>query len=90
MNPETEKTLREFDASEIGVLIATVILPEGPAHGQLEEGDVLVKINGRFITKFVPLEDLLDNSIGDDITVEVERGGLALEFSISVQDLHSM
>jgi pro-apoptotic serine protease NMA111 len=59
--PETEKTLRENDTTEIGVLIASVVLPEGPADGSLSEGDVLIKINGEYVTKFVPLEEMLDS-----------------------------
>ena len=42
------------------MLVAEVVVSEGPAASFLEEGDVLLSINGRIVTKFVPLEDLMD------------------------------
>ncbi|KAJ3051563.1 hypothetical protein HK097_007424 [Rhizophlyctis rosea] len=86
----TEAYVRKLDPTEIGMLVAETVVPKGPASSMLEEGDVLISINGQYITKFVPLEDMLDNSIGRAIKVKVERGGEELEFDIEVQNLHSI
>lgn len=75
------------------MLVASVVLPLGPASKcdtPLDEGDILVSVNGRIITKFVGWESLLDDGIGKEIVVVVERGGEQLTAHITVQDLHSM
>ncbi|KAJ8329806.1 hypothetical protein O5D80_002002 [Batrachochytrium dendrobatidis] len=87
---ETEETVRKLDPKEIGMLVADVVVPKGPGFGMLDEGDVLITVNGQVITKFVPLEDILDNSVGKSVHIKVERGGEELEFDIPVQDLHSI
>jgi S1-C subfamily serine protease len=71
-------------------LFKSIIVPCGPASEFLEEGDVLLKVNGDFVTKFVPLETILDDSVGKNITVEISRGGILNQFQVRVQDLHSM
>ncbi|KAI8925994.1 trypsin-like cysteine/serine peptidase domain-containing protein [Entophlyctis helioformis] len=90
LREETEAYIRKTNSKDIGMLVAEVVVPEGPAYGLIEEGDVLVSVNGNPITKFVPLEDTLDNSVGKTICLKVERGGNELEFEIQVQDLHSI
>jgi hypothetical protein len=42
------------------MLVVQTVLPEGPAFGMLEEGDIVIKVNGSYVTKFVPMETLLD------------------------------
>lgn len=90
LNPETEDTLRKLYPDEIGLLVAETVLPEGPAHKKLEEGDILLTINGEYITKFVPFESMLDSNVGKDIVVNIERGGKQMELTITVGDLHAM
>ncbi|RKO89367.1 PDZ-like domain-containing protein, partial [Blyttiomyces helicus] len=87
---QTEAFIRKQFPTEIGMLVAETVVPMGPASSFLEEGDVLISINGVHITKFVPLEAVLDDSVGKDITVKVARGGEEKEFTIRVQDLHSI
>lgn len=53
--------MRELFPTEVGMLVAETVVPEGPASSFLEEGDILLSVNGVFMTKFVPLEDMLDN-----------------------------
>eukprot|EP00842_Homolaphlyctis_polyrhiza_P002290 jgi/Hompol1/3061/HPOL_000028-RA len=90
LRQDTETLVRQKDKKEIGMLVAAVVLPKGPAHGLLEEGDVLISVNGVILTKFVPLEAILDDSIGKTIRLTVERGGEELIFDVLVQDLHSI
>nr|KAJ3420008.1 hypothetical protein HK105_006222 [Polyrhizophydium stewartii] len=90
LRDETEASVRRQEPTEIGMLVAEVVVPKGPAHNLIEEGDVLVSINNKLITKFVPLENILDSSVGETIKFKVERGGEELEFNVVVQDLHSI
>jgi S1-C subfamily serine protease len=87
---DNEALVRASDATEIGMLVAEVVLPGGPAYGLLEEGDVLVRVNGRILTKFVPLEHWMDTHIGQELEFDVERGGEPMTFRVMVQDLHSI
>ncbi|KAJ1563256.1 hypothetical protein HK405_002743, partial [Cladochytrium tenue] len=90
LRQETEETVRKHTEGEIGMLVVETVVPKGPAHGLLEEGDILVSVNGEIVTKFVPLEAVLDDNVGRHITLSIERGGEPMELTILVQDLHSI
>ncbi|CAO3638628.1 unnamed protein product [Cunninghamella echinulata] len=90
LKPETEEKLRNIFKEEIGVLVVETVLPEGPAHGKLEEGDILLSIDGEYITTFVPLEEKLDSHVGKELRIVIERGGKQIEHTIKVGDLHSI
>lgn len=90
LRTETEDELRKLYPDEIGLLVAETVLPEGPAHKKLEEGDILLTINGEYITKFVPFESMLDSNVGNEVTIRIERGGKPMEITVKVEDLHSM
>ncbi|KAK9767228.1 hypothetical protein K7432_003110 [Basidiobolus ranarum] len=87
---ETETFIRSKFPEEIGMLVAETVVPKGPGSAYMEEGDILISINGEYVTKFVPLEVFLDDNVGKEITVVIERGGVPLEFKLGVQDLHSI
>ncbi|KAF8986080.1 hypothetical protein BGZ46_009877 [Entomortierella lignicola] len=90
LSQKTEALIRASFPEEIGMLVAETVLPKGPASESLEEGDILVSINGELITKFVPLEDCLDRNVGNEIEIVAERGGEQRTFKVTVQDLHSV
>ncbi|KAG0635129.1 trypsin-like cysteine/serine peptidase domain-containing protein [Tuber brumale] len=90
LSPEWEAAVRKGFPKEIGMLVAEVVLPEGPAHGHIEEGDILIKVNGALITKFVDLDEILDNSVGRKVKMLVERGGKAMDIELGVGDLHAI
>ena len=90
LNPEWEKKVREKFPKETGMLVAEVILPKGPAHGKLEEGDVLVQVNGELLTQFVRLDDVLDSSVKGKVKLLVQRGGEDVEVELDVGDLHAI
>lgn len=90
LRPETEEHLRQLFPDEIGLLVVETVLPEGPGYQQLEEGDILLTMNGDYITKFVPFEAMLDSHVGQEIKVGIERGGKPMELLIRVGDLHAM
>ncbi|KNE69830.1 hypothetical protein AMAG_14362 [Allomyces macrogynus ATCC 38327] len=90
LRPETEAAIRSAFQTEIGMLVAEIVLPESPAYGHLQEGDVLIKVNGEFVTQFVPLEVVLDDSVGGTMTLSIERGGTPLDITLQVGDLHAI
>lgn len=72
-----------------GLLVVNQILPDGPANGLLDVGDILLAVRtggagapaneggGEFIdcTTFVELEGTLDANVGGVVEFMVERGG---------------
>jgi S1-C subfamily serine protease len=66
------------------------VQPGSPTEGRLQPGDILVRVNGRLVTTFEPLAEVLDSSVGQAITLQVERGGEVLERRLEVGDLHAI
>lgn len=46
-----------------------MVLPKGPSHAKVIEGDVLLKVNSKNIILLSRFEDLIDNTIRDRIKV---------------------
>ncbi|PLN75621.1 Pro-apoptotic serine protease Nma111 [Aspergillus taichungensis] len=90
LTPEWEATVRKAAPAETSMLVAEIILPEGPADGQLEEGDVLLQVNGELLTQFIRLDDILDSSVGKPVRLLVQRGGQNVELECQVGDLHAI
>ncbi|KAI7528741.1 Pro-apoptotic serine, partial [Hortaea werneckii] len=90
LSPEWEGEVRKKFPKETGMLVAEVVLPKGPAHEKLEEGDVLVKVNGELLTQFAKLDDVLDSSVGGKVNLLVQRGDEDIEVELDVGDLHAI
>ncbi|EPS33130.1 hypothetical protein PDE_08092 [Penicillium oxalicum 114-2] len=90
LTPEWEAEVRKAAPAETNMLAAEIILPEGPADGKLQEGDVLLKVNGELLTQFVRLDDILDSSVGKAVRLLVQRGGDDVEVECEVGDLHDI
>ena len=90
LSPKWEAAIRSEFPKETGMLVAEVVLPEGPADTLLEEGDVLIKVNDELLAKFVRLDDILDSHVNQSIEVLVQRGGEDVEVEIGVGDLHAI
>lgn len=86
----TESAARASGGHGTGMLVVRQVVPEGPAAGKLEVGDVLVRVDGELVTEFVPLEARLDARVGQPVAVEVERGGKAMRVELTVGDLHAI
>ena len=86
----TEAALRKAAPANTGMLVVDEVLPGSAAFGQLQTGDVLVKINDKFVTQFEPLEELLDSSIGQTLNMELQRGGNTLSAKMLVGDLDAI
>jgi S1-C subfamily serine protease len=90
LNPEWEAQVRKAFPKETNMLVAEIVLPEGPSHGKIEEGDVLIKVNGELLTQFIRLDDILDSSVGQPVKLLLLRGGEEVEVEIEVGDLHKI
>ena len=88
LSPDWEAKVREEFPKETGMLVAECVLPSGPSHTKLEEGDVLVRVNGELLTQFVRLDAILDQSVGGIVKLLVQRGGVDVEVEVEVGDLH--
>lgn len=90
LTADWESKVRAEFPKETGMLVAEVVLPKGPAHEKLEEGDVLIQVNGELLTQFVRLDDTLDSSVGKQVKLLIQRGGKNMEVSLDVGDLHAI
>lgn len=87
---EWEAAVRKQFPKETNMLVAEIILPEGPSDKNVLEGDVLIKVNGELLTQFIPLDDILDSSVGKSIRLSLLRGGEYVEVDVQVGDLHKI
>ncbi|MEZ5565535.1 MAG: PDZ domain-containing protein [Gammaproteobacteria bacterium] len=86
----TERAVRQQFPDDIGMLVVNEVLPGSTADGKLQVGDILVRVNGRYLTEFVPYGSVLDEHVGQSVALTVERGGTELAFSLPVQNLDSL
>lgn len=90
LSDESEKKAREKFPEIIGLLVAEVILPEGPADGKIKEGDTLISINGIDISNFIKVDEILDASVEKEIEIILQRGGENVVVNCTVGDLHAI
>ncbi|MEM7764840.1 MAG: trypsin-like peptidase domain-containing protein [Pseudomonadota bacterium] len=90
LRPETETRTREAFADQTGMLVVSQVLPGSEAADTIRSGDILVALNGEPLVEFVPLEATLDASVGETVTLTIERGGVSKDVSLPVTDLHSI
>ncbi|MCL7022510.1 hypothetical protein MKW94_021510, partial [Papaver nudicaule] len=83
LRSETEQMVRDASpAGETGMLVVDSLVPGGPAHEKLEPGDILVRVNGEVITRFLNLETLLNNSVGQEIALFIQRGDISMTVNL--------
>ena len=90
LTPNWESAVRKAAPNDNSMLVAEIVLPEGPGDKKIQEGDVLIKVNGELLTSFVKLDAILDSSVDDQVHLLVQRGGEDIEFSLNVDDLHAI
>lgn len=67
------------------MLVVDSIVPGSHAEHLLEPGDVLIKVEGRVVTHFLTLEDILDSAVNKAVVLEVERGGQPVRVTVQVK-----
>jgi S1-C subfamily serine protease len=90
VRPETEAEVRAASSGGTGMLVVSEVVPGGPAEGKLEVGDVIVRVDGKLVSTFLPIEATLDDHVGESVAFEVERGGDPVRVEIEVADLHEI
>jgi S1-C subfamily serine protease len=90
LTPESERLARLKGEEQTSMLAVDQVIPNSSAAGKIAPGDILIRINGQMITEFVPLGAALDSKVGEEIEIEVERGGRHIVQMITVEDLHAI
>lgn len=90
LTPDAESEARRKFPTKIGLLVAELVLPDGPADGLIKEGDTLLAINGEAISTFIRVDEILDESVGHQVQFTIQRGGTQITQTICVGDLHKI
>ncbi len=90
LTDESERLAREANPDQTGMLTIDQVIPALPASDLLAPGDILIRVNGELVTEFIPLEAVLDGNVGEEIEIQVERGGRRIDATVSVDDLHAI
>ena len=90
LQPQTEALARRAAPGLTGMLVVKEVQVGSAAESSLQPGDILVRINGELVTTFDPLAEVLDESVGKRVSLEVERGGAIINTELAVQDLHEL
>jgi S1-C subfamily serine protease len=83
-------TIQEKFPDADDMLVVKSVLPGGPAESKLEEGDVILKVNGEIVTRFSQVTNILDSNVFKDIKMTVQRWTKEIEITLAVDDLHSI
>lgn len=90
LTADTEAATRKAFPAGTGMLVVGQVQPGSPAYGQLQPGDVLVKLQQQPVAQFEPLEAVLDDAVGKTVTLELQRGGKTLTTELTVGDLEAI
>ncbi len=90
LRPQTEANVRAAFPKQTGMLVVAQVVPDGPGAKELQSGDILVRVNGSLVSEFLPLESVLDDSVGETVVLDIQRGGRERTIEMTVQDLHAI
>ena len=90
LDAQTEARMRAANPKLTGLLVVNEVLPGSPADGELAPGDILVDIDGKPVPEFFTLEDVLDQHVGESVSVEVRRGSETLRHDFKVLSLSAI
>ncbi len=90
LRQETEAQVRKRYPNQTGMLVVSDVQPGSPAEQVLQPGDILVQVNGELVTAFEPLEQVLDERVGDTVRLVLERGGGVRAHELQVGDLNAI
>ncbi len=85
-----EAQVRKAYPQRTGMLVVSNVLPGSPSARVLQPGDVLVRVDGHYVTTFWPLERLLDRSVGRQVHLELQRGGEKISVTLPVGNLNAI
>jgi len=90
LDASTEAVVRQEFPDRTGMLVVNTVQPGSTAEHQLEPGDILLRVNNERVTTFVPLDQLMDDNVNQDVSIEVRRGSKTLNIKLRVQDLYEI
>jgi S1-C subfamily serine protease len=90
LTQNVEAVVRKTYPQHTGMLVVSEVLPGSASDEVLQPGDILVKVNGKYVTQFEPLDDIMDTHVGKTVELELERGGKPISAKLPVTDLHSI
>ena len=90
LRPETEASIRSSFPDGIGMIVVREVVPDGPADGKLEVGDIVVRVDDRVVNGFLPIEATLDERVGGRVVFDVERRGQSVRVELEIGDLHEI
>jgi pro-apoptotic serine protease NMA111 len=90
LKSSTEAEARKAKPDNTGMLVVDNVQAGSPSENVLQTGDILVRMNGQAVTGFEPLEALLDDHVGGEVVLELERGGEPYKATLAVEDLHAI
>lgn len=85
-----EEKVRAKFPMETGMLVVRSLLPKGPADNILVPGDIVIGCNGQLVPHFIALFSIIDDKVGEQITLTISRGKKIFDVTLMVQDLHSI
>ena len=90
LQPGTEAEVRKAQPDGTGMLVVSDVQPGSASDGVMLPGDVLIRINGALVTRFEPLESILDDSVGASVELQLQRGGKLYTARLKVGDLDAI
>ena len=90
LGEESEADARVSYPESAGLLVVRSTLKGSPAASELTPGDILLRVKDENFPDFVRMEGVLDESVGQTISLLVERQGRIVEVAIEVADLHKV
>jgi pro-apoptotic serine protease NMA111 len=90
LDAQTEARMRSAFPKLTGMLVVDEVQPGSAADGVLSPGDILVSIDDKPVPEFFALEDVLDNHVGREIKIEVQRGNQKRRHALDVESLNSI
>ncbi|MBX2886713.1 MAG: trypsin-like peptidase domain-containing protein [Granulosicoccus sp.] len=85
-----EDEVRSLDESNNGMLMVSQVLPGGVADELMQAGDILLRIEGKIVATYLELETLLDDAIGEKLSIDLLRQGETVSVEVGVADLHAI
>ena len=90
LDTTTEAEVRRTFPHQTGMLVVSEVQPGSVAAQVLEPGDILLRVNGALLSTFEPLEQILDDSVDQSITLQIRRGNQVRTAAIKVQNLYEV
>jgi S1-C subfamily serine protease len=87
---DVQDNLRKHVPDATGLLVVSQVQEGGSADGLLNPGDILLSVNDHVLSGFVPLDEMLDDAVGQTLSFKLLRGGVPYTQQLKVEDLNRL